>query len=75
MSNYDTQEKDSVDLICDSLVSIQVKQPWLLLQYGSTDMQSIGSERVEPLLSTIPYWEEFSFYSCSILVYPSLYSY
>lgn len=27
--------KDSVDLIRDSLFSIQVKQPWLLLQYGN----------------------------------------
>ncbi len=54
MPNSDTQGKDSVDLIRDSLFSIQVKQPWLLLQYGSTDMQSIGSERVEALLSTSP---------------------
>ena len=45
---------DSVDLIRDSLFSIQVKQPWLLLQYGNSDMESIGADRVERLLSTSP---------------------
>ncbi|WP_288596617.1 CD3337/EF1877 family mobilome membrane protein [uncultured Thomasclavelia sp.] len=39
--------KDSVDLIRDSLFSIQVKQPWLLLQYGESDMDELGSDRVE----------------------------
>ena len=46
--------KDSVDLIRDSLFSIQVKQPWLLLQYGNSDVESIGADRVEHLLSTSP---------------------
>ena len=45
---------DSVDLIRDSLFSIQVKQPWLLLQYGNSDVESIGADRVESLLSTSP---------------------
>ena len=46
--------KDSVDLIRDSLFSIQVKQPWLLLQYGESDIKKLGSDRVESLLSENP---------------------
>lgn len=41
-------------MIRDSLFSVQVKQPWLLLQYGSTDVEALGEERVESLLSTSP---------------------
>ncbi|NGS80571.1 hypothetical protein G6X36_15260, partial [Staphylococcus aureus] len=33
---------------------VQVKQPWLLLQYGSTDVEALGEERVESLFSTSP---------------------
>uniref|UniRef100_UPI001F41702C CD3337/EF1877 family mobilome membrane protein n=1 Tax=Clostridioides difficile TaxID=1496 RepID=UPI001F41702C len=54
LPNSESQGKDSVDLIRDSLFSIQVKQPWLLLQYGNSDMESIGADRVESLLSTSP---------------------
>ena len=54
LPNSENQGKDSVDLIRDSLFSIQVKQPWLLLQYGNSDVESIGAERVESLLSTSP---------------------
>ena len=54
LPNSDSQGKDSVDLIRDSLFSIQVKQPWLLLQYGNSDMESVGADRVESLLSTSP---------------------
>lgn len=43
-----------MDLIRDSLFSIQVQQPWLLLQYNSSDIESIGIDRVESLLSTSP---------------------
>ena len=46
--------KDSVDLIRDSLFSIQVKQPWLLLQYEESDIETLGSDRVESLLSASP---------------------
>ncbi|HGC9174714.1 TPA: CD3337/EF1877 family mobilome membrane protein, partial [Streptococcus agalactiae] len=45
---------DSVDMIRDSLFSVQVKQPWLLLQYGSTDIETLGEDRVEKLLATSP---------------------
>ena len=54
LPNSESQGKDSVDLIRDSLFSIQVKQPWLLLQYGNSDVESIGTDRVESLLSTSP---------------------
>lgn len=45
---------DSVSLIRDSLFSIQVKQPWLLLQFGNTDTDALGEDRVESLLSASP---------------------
>lgn len=54
LPNSESQGKDSVDLIRDSLFSILVKQPWLLLQYGNSDVESIGADRVESLLSTSP---------------------
>lgn len=54
LPNSESQGKDRVDLIRDSLFSIQVKQPWLLLQYGNSDMESVGVDRVESLLSTSP---------------------
>ncbi len=54
MPNSESQGKDSVDLIRDSLFSIQVQQPWLLLQYGNSDIESVGADRVESLLSTSP---------------------
>ena len=46
--------KDSVDLIRDSLFSIQVKKPWLLLQFGNSDTEEIGTDRVEALVSASP---------------------
>lgn len=54
MPDSDSKGKDSVDLIRDSLFSIQVKQPWLLLQFDNSDSASIGEERIENLLSTSP---------------------
>lgn len=54
LPDSEARGKDSVDLIRDSLFSIQVKQPWLLLQYGTTDIDSLGTDRVENLLSTSP---------------------
>lgn len=52
--NAESAEKDSVDLIRDSLFSIQVQQPWLLLQYGNSNPEEIGTDRVEQLLSVSP---------------------
>lgn len=54
LPDSNSKGKDSVDLIRDSLFSIQVKQPWLLLQYGESDIETLGSDRVESLLSTNP---------------------
>lgn len=54
LPNSESQGKDSVDLIRDSLFSIQVKQPWLLLQYGNSNVENLGADRVERLLSTSP---------------------
>ncbi len=54
MPNSKSQGKDSVDLIRDSLFSIQVQQPWLLLQYDNSDIKAIGENRVEKLLFTSP---------------------
>ena len=40
LPDSNSKGKDSVDLIKDSLFSIQVKQPWLLLQYGESDIRN-----------------------------------
>lgn len=52
--NSDTEGADSVDLIRDSLFSVQVEQPWLLLQFGDSDKSTIGKERVNAVLSIDP---------------------
>lgn len=54
LPDSDSQGKDSVDLIRDSLFAIQVKQPWLLLEFDQSDVESIGEDRVEALLSADP---------------------
>lgn len=54
LPDTNSQGKDSVYMIRDSLFSVQVKQPWLLLQFGSTDVDALGADRVENLLSTSP---------------------
>ena len=54
LPNSDSEGKDSVDLIRDSLFSIQVQQPWLLLQFGNSNVEEIGTDRVEALVSASP---------------------
>ena len=54
LPNSDSEGKDSVDLIRDSLFSIQVEQPWLLLQFGNSNTEEIGTDRVEALVSVSP---------------------
>ena len=54
LPNSDSEGKDSVDLIRDSLFSIQVEQPWLLLQFGNSNAEEIGADRVETLVSASP---------------------
>lgn len=55
MPNSETDGKSSVDAIRDSLFEIQVKQPWMILQFGDSDIERIGAERVEALESTSPF--------------------
>ena len=54
LPHSDSEGKDSVDLIRDSLFSIQVQQPWLLLQFGNSNIEEIGADRVEALVSASP---------------------
>ena len=54
LPNSDSEGKDSVDLIRDSLFSIQVEQPWLLLQFGNSNVEEIGTDRVDALVSANP---------------------
>lgn len=54
LPDSNSKGKDSVSLIRDSLFSVQVKQPWLLLQYGESDIESLGADRIEELLSASP---------------------
>ncbi|PBD78050.1 hypothetical protein BGU02_16485 [Clostridioides difficile] len=58
LPNSDSEGKDSVDLIRDSLFSIQVEQPWLLLQFGNSNAEEIGTNRVEALVSASPEVED-----------------
>ncbi len=43
-----------MDLIRDSLFSIQVQQPWLLLQFDDSNIEEIGEDRVNKILSVSP---------------------
>ncbi|EFV17432.1 conjugative transposon protein [Lachnospiraceae bacterium 5_1_63FAA] len=54
LPNSESEGKDSVDLIRDSLFSIQVEQPWLLLQFGNSNAEEIGTDRVDALVSASP---------------------
>ncbi|MFD1452547.1 CD3337/EF1877 family mobilome membrane protein [Oceanobacillus sojae] len=54
MPSSTSQGKDSVDLIRNNLFSIQVEQPWMLLQFDDSDKETIGEERVESLVSINP---------------------
>ena len=54
LPDSESKGKDSVDLIRDSLFAIQVEKPWLLLQFGNSDTEEIGTDRVEALVSASP---------------------
>ena len=54
LADSDSKGRDSVDLIRDNLFSIQIRQPWLLLQFGNSDVEELGAERVEALVSASP---------------------
>ncbi|WP_156857453.1 CD3337/EF1877 family mobilome membrane protein [Oceanobacillus sp. AG] len=54
MPSSTSQGKDSVDMIRDNLFSIQVEQPWMLLQFDDSDKETIGEDRVNTLVSISP---------------------
>ena len=54
MPSSDSQGRDSVDTIRNNLFSIQVEQPWFLLQFDNSDKEAIGEERVDALVSISP---------------------
>ncbi len=54
MPSSTSQGKDSVDLIRNNLFSIQVEQPWLLLQFDDSDKETIGEDRVNNIVSLSP---------------------
>ena len=49
-----TNTSTGVATIRDRLFGIQVQQPWLLMQFGDTDVETIGEERLNDLLGTSP---------------------
>lgn len=51
MPDAGTENKDSADLIRDLLFDVQIYKPWLLLQFGSTD---VDKARAESILSVSP---------------------
>ena len=54
MPNSGSQGGDSVDLIRNNLFSIQVEQPWMLLQFDDSDKETIGEDRVNNIVSLSP---------------------
>ena len=54
MPGSDTQGENSVDMIRNTLFSIQVEQPWLLLQFDDSDKAEIGADRVDDLVAIDP---------------------
>ena len=58
LPDSESKGRDSVDLIRDSLFAIQVEKPWLLLQFGNSDTEEIGTDRVEALVSASPLDED-----------------
>lgn len=54
MPSSTSQGKDSVDMIRNNLFSIQVEQPWMLLQFDDSDKETIGEDRVDTLVYISP---------------------
>lgn len=54
LPNSESEGKESVDLIRDTLFSIQVEQPWLLLQFDNSNKEEIGIDRVNKLIEINP---------------------
>lgn len=51
-------DKSGVDAIRDTLFEIQVKQPWTLLQFGDSDADNVGKDRVNTLMKTDPFGDK-----------------
>ncbi|OHY46778.1 CD3337/EF1877 family mobilome membrane protein [Lacticaseibacillus paracasei] len=51
-------DKSGVDAIRDTLFEIQVKQPWTLLQFGDSDADTVGKDRVNTLMKTDPFGDK-----------------
>ncbi|WP_155287026.1 CD3337/EF1877 family mobilome membrane protein [Lacticaseibacillus zhaodongensis] len=51
-------DKSGVDAIRDTLFEIQVKQPWTLLQFGDSDADTVGKDRVNKLMKTNPFGDK-----------------
>lgn len=49
-SNNSTDSTIATDAIRDILFDLQIRQPWLILQFGSTNMEEIGTERIAMIL-------------------------
>lgn len=54
MPNSQTGGEKGSELIRENLFAVQIKQPWLLLQYGDSNIKKVGKERSESLLSISP---------------------
>ncbi|MEJ8766213.1 YtxH domain-containing protein [Oceanobacillus sp. HCA-5259] len=54
MPSSTSQGRDSVDMIRNNLFSIQVEQPWMLLQFDDSDKETVGEDRVDTLVSISP---------------------
>ncbi|ELP1222607.1 YtxH domain-containing protein [Listeria monocytogenes] len=54
LPHAENEDKNSVDSVRDTLFSVQVEQPWLLLQFDNSNKEEIGEERVNQLLSVSP---------------------
>ncbi|EOS7785746.1 hypothetical protein FAD87_RS09445 [Enterococcus hirae] len=51
-------EKDAVKAIRENLFALQIEQPWYLLEFGDSDVKTIGEKRVTSLLKESPYSED-----------------
>lgn len=51
-------ENKNLNLIRSNMFDIQVQKPWLILQYGDSNIENIGEERVRELLSKAPMTKE-----------------
>ncbi|MFD2391281.1 CD3337/EF1877 family mobilome membrane protein [Enterococcus gallinarum] len=49
---------DAIKAVRENLFSLQIKQPWLVLQFGDSDEKVVGTERITHLLKESPYGEE-----------------